>query len=83
MIKHTAETESQIAVADAAINARCRVAGRLAGCSGAVVAGVAAFADHIISLGGSRVEDHEAEGFHWTVLADPEGNVFCVSPADH
>jgi catechol 2,3-dioxygenase-like lactoylglutathione lyase family enzyme len=43
----------------------------------------AAFADHIISLGGSRVEDHEAEGFHWTVLADPEGNVFCVSPADH
>ena len=41
----------------------------------------AAFAEHVVGLGGSRVEDHEMDGFHWTVLADPEGNVFCVSEA--
>lgn len=34
----------------------------------------------VIELGGSRVEDHELDdGFHWTVLTDPEGNVFCVT----
>lgn len=38
-----------------------------------------AFVTRIIELGGSRVEDHSFEAFHWTVLADPEGNVFCVS----
>jgi predicted enzyme related to lactoylglutathione lyase len=32
------------------------------------------------SLGGSRIEDHELGGFTWTVLADPEGNEFCVTP---
>ncbi len=42
-----------------------------------------AFAEHIISLGGAKVEDHEVEGFRWSVLADPEGNVFCVTPAEH
>lgn len=37
----------------------------------------------VIELGGERVEDHELDdGFHWTVLSDPEGNVFCVSVAD-
>jgi predicted enzyme related to lactoylglutathione lyase len=30
------------------------------------------------SLGGSRLADHQMEGFHWTVMADPEGNEFCV-----
>ncbi|HSF84671.1 MAG TPA: VOC family protein [Acidimicrobiia bacterium] len=34
----------------------------------------------VLELGGSRVEDHEIMGFHWTVLADPEGNEFCVAP---
>ncbi len=29
-------------------------------------------------LGGSRLADHEIEGFHWTVMADPEGNEFCI-----
>jgi predicted enzyme related to lactoylglutathione lyase len=29
-------------------------------------------------LGGTRLADHEMQGFHWTVLADPEGNEFCV-----
>jgi predicted enzyme related to lactoylglutathione lyase len=36
----------------------------------------------IIDLGGSRLQDHEIEGFHWTVMADPEGNEFCIT-ADH
>lgn len=30
-------------------------------------------------LGGSRLADHDISGFHWTVLADPEGNEFCVT----
>lgn len=42
-----------------------------------------AFADRVIELGASRVEDREAHGFHWSVLADPEGNVFCVTKAGH
>ena len=40
----------------------------------------AAVIDRVLELGGSRVEDHEVQGFHWTVLADPEGNEFCVAP---
>lgn len=40
-----------------------------------------AFVAKVIELGGSRVEDHEMQGFHWTVLSDPEGNVFCVAAA--
>jgi predicted enzyme related to lactoylglutathione lyase len=32
-------------------------------------------------LGGSRVEDHEEEGFRWRVMRDPEGNEFCLMPA--
>ena len=40
-----------------------------------------AFKQLVIDLGGSHVEDHEMSGFHWTVLADPEGNVFCVTAA--
>ena len=41
------------------------------------------FVDRVIELGGSRVEDHEVSGFRWSVVADPEGNVFCVSQAGH
>jgi catechol 2,3-dioxygenase-like lactoylglutathione lyase family enzyme len=37
-----------------------------------------AFAEFVLSLGGNRVADHEVEGFHWTVMADPEGNEFCI-----
>lgn len=33
----------------------------------------------VLELGGSRIEDHEIMGFHWTVLGDPEGNEFCVA----
>jgi predicted enzyme related to lactoylglutathione lyase len=34
------------------------------------------------NLGGSRLQDHEISGIHWTVLADPEGNEFCVTKAE-
>lgn len=36
----------------------------------------------ILELGGSEVEQHELDGFAWTVFADPEGNEFCVAEAD-
>lgn len=35
---------------------------------------------HAVDLGGSRVEDHTAGDFRWVVLADPDGNEFCLSP---
>ncbi len=41
------------------------------------------FTKRVLELGGSKVQDHEMAGFHWSVLADPEGNVFCVTKADH
>ncbi len=41
----------------------------------------AAFKQLILDLGGSHVDDRESSGFHWSVLADPEGNVFCVTGA--
>ena len=31
-------------------------------------------------LGGSRLHDHQIGDFHWTVMADPEGNEFCIAP---
>ena len=34
----------------------------------------------VLALGGTRLEDHEVSGFHWTVLADPAGNEFCIAP---
>jgi predicted enzyme related to lactoylglutathione lyase len=40
---------------------------------------IAAARDRIVELGGSHVEDHEIMGFHWTVMADPEGNEFCIA----
>jgi predicted enzyme related to lactoylglutathione lyase len=39
-----------------------------------------AFTARVLELGGTKVEDHDIPGFHWSVLADPEGNVFCVTP---
>lgn len=38
-----------------------------------------AFVARVIDLGGTRVEDHQVGDFHWTVLADLEGNAFCVT----
>lgn len=31
------------------------------------------------ALGGSLVETHEIMGFTWRVMADPEGNEFCIA----
>ena len=39
-------------------------------------------AGRILDLGGTELEQHEIQGFHWTVFADPEGNEFCVAQAD-
>ena len=36
----------------------------------------------VIDLGGTRLADHQMGGFHWTVLADPEGNEFCIAPKE-
>jgi predicted enzyme related to lactoylglutathione lyase len=33
-------------------------------------------------LGGSHVEDHEIMGFDWKIMADPEGNRFCIALAE-
>ena len=41
-----------------------------------------ALVTRVEELGGSRLADHEIEGFHWTVLGDPEGNEFCVAKVD-
>lgn len=37
------------------------------------------FIEQVISLGGSRLADHTMGDTSWTVLADPEGNEFCVT----
>jgi len=34
----------------------------------------------IEALGGSHEEDHEIMGFRWKIMADPEGNRFCIAP---
>ena len=36
----------------------------------------------LVSLGARVIEEHEVPGTAWTVLADPEGNVFCVGEDD-
>jgi predicted enzyme related to lactoylglutathione lyase len=33
----------------------------------------------LMGLGGSRASDHDEWGAVWTVMADPEGNEFCVA----
>jgi predicted enzyme related to lactoylglutathione lyase len=33
------------------------------------------------ALGGSHCEDHEIMGFRWAIMADPEGNRFCIAAA--
>jgi predicted enzyme related to lactoylglutathione lyase len=30
--------------------------------------------------GGSRVADHQTAGIYWRIMADPEGNEFCLVP---
>ncbi len=39
----------------------------------------AAFRDLIVSLGGSEIGEHQEGDYPaWTVMADPEGNEFCI-----
>jgi len=33
----------------------------------------------IEELGGTHVEDHEIAGFRWRIMADPDGNEFCIA----
>jgi predicted enzyme related to lactoylglutathione lyase len=33
----------------------------------------------LVGLGAGVLGEHEAPGLRWTVLADPEGNEFCVA----
>ena len=47
-----------------------------------VVADVDAAVERIIELGGSFVEDHDMQGFAWKVMADPDGNEFCIAPQE-
>ncbi|MHA7270595.1 VOC family protein [Arthrobacter sp. HLT1-20] len=35
-----------------------------------------------LSLGATHVEEHAISDFSWVVLADPDGNEFCIAP-DH
>jgi predicted enzyme related to lactoylglutathione lyase len=37
--------------------------------------------DELVALGATVVDEHEVPGgsHRWTVMADPEGNEFCVS----
>ena len=43
------------------------------------VADIPAAIARIEVLGGTHLEDHELGGFNWTVMADPEGNEFCIA----
>jgi predicted enzyme related to lactoylglutathione lyase len=36
----------------------------------------------VLELGGNHVADHEIPGFGWSVMADPEGNEFCIAVHD-
>jgi predicted enzyme related to lactoylglutathione lyase len=42
---------------------------------------VEAAKQRILELGGTHLADREMGGFHWTVMADPEGNEFCLAGA--
>jgi predicted enzyme related to lactoylglutathione lyase len=46
------------------------------------VSDVDAAVARVLELGGSHVEDHEIEGFAWKVMADPDGNEFCIAPGE-
>jgi predicted enzyme related to lactoylglutathione lyase len=35
--------------------------------------------DRLVGLGGSKVAQHSLGSFRWTIVADPEGNEFCVT----
>ncbi|GAB2783569.1 VOC family protein [Amycolatopsis magusensis] len=42
----------------------------------------AAEVKRLVALGAKEVEEHHIPGLAWTVLTDPEDNVFCVGSAE-
>ena len=46
------------------------------------VSDVEAEAARLIGLGATRGETHRGHGFVWAVMADPEGNEFCIGQPD-
>ncbi|BCJ36860.1 glyoxalase [Actinocatenispora thailandica] len=43
---------------------------------------VPAEVDRLVAIGASKIAEHTMPGVHWTVLADPAGNEFCVGSHD-
>ncbi|WP_158893965.1 VOC family protein [Amycolatopsis anabasis] len=43
----------------------------------------AAEVDRVVGLGAKEIGEHEVPGLAWTVLEDPEGNVFCIGQHEH
>ena len=35
--------------------------------------------ERLVGLGGRKVAEHNLGAFRWTIVADPEGNEFCVT----
>ena len=35
--------------------------------------------ERLVGLGGRKVAEHSLGAFRWTIVADPEGNEFCVT----
>jgi predicted enzyme related to lactoylglutathione lyase len=42
-------------------------------------ADVDAEVERLVGLGGSKIAEHNLGAFRWTIVADPEGNEFCVT----
>ncbi|GAA4730703.1 VOC family protein [Nocardioides endophyticus] len=42
---------------------------------------VEAEVQRLVELGATRVADKDEYGYTWTVMADPEGNEFCIATA--
>jgi predicted enzyme related to lactoylglutathione lyase len=42
-------------------------------------ADVEAEVDRLVGLGGSKIAEHSLGSFRWAIVADPEGNEFCVT----
>ena len=35
--------------------------------------------ERLVGLGGTKIAEHSLGAFRWTIVADPEGNEFCVT----
>jgi predicted enzyme related to lactoylglutathione lyase len=44
-------------------------------------ADVAQEVERLLAAGAKLIANHESDGFAWTVMADPDGNEFCVTAA--